>query len=94
MFICVSTSKFESRWSKAGKPPHKLMVTKGAVHIAVSRGYVEYLLHNQVAKDLLQWVKKTKIPDETYFTTLNHNPQLGVPGSYKGSQGRVMRMLP
>ena len=75
---------YQGRWKKAGKPPHNLQITKGRVHIIACRGYVDYLLHNQVAKDLLQWVKKTSIPDETYFSTLNHNPELRVPGSYKG----------
>ena len=84
MFIGVSSRNFEYRWEKAGKPPHDLMVIKGSVHIAVSRGYVDYLLHNQVAKDLLQWVKNASVPDEIYFSTLNHNPKLQVPGSYKG----------
>ncbi|XP_053400862.1 N-acetyllactosaminide beta-1,6-N-acetylglucosaminyl-transferase-like [Mercenaria mercenaria] len=28
--------------------------------------------------------KSCLIPDEAYFTTLNHNQHLGVPGSYKG----------
>ena len=84
MFIDISSRYVDDRWKNAGKPPHELSVIKGAVHIAVSRGYVDYLLHNQVAKDLLQWVKNTTIPDELYFSTLNHNPQLRVPGSYKG----------
>ena len=84
MFIDISFRYLDGRWKYAGKPPHKIMIVKGSVHIAVSRGYVDYLLHNQVAMDLLQWVKKTKIPDEIYFTTLNHNTQLRVPGSYKG----------
>ena len=87
MFIDISSRFLDPRWKHAGKPPHKLSAIKGSVHIAASRGYVDYLLHNQVAKDVLQWVKKTKIPDELYFATLNHNPQLRVPRSYKG---RVM----
>lgn len=57
---------------------------KGSVHIVASRGYVDYVLHDQRAHDLLNWTKKTKVPDETFFATLNHNPVLGVPGSYKG----------
>ncbi|XP_041347186.1 beta-1,3-galactosyl-O-glycosyl-glycoprotein beta-1,6-N-acetylglucosaminyltransferase-like, partial [Gigantopelta aegis] len=76
------------RWEKAGKPPHNIRPVKGSVHIVASRGFVDYLLHNQTSKDLLEWVQKTKIPDETYFSTLNHNPHLGVPGSYKGEPER------
>ncbi|XP_052794083.1 beta-1,3-galactosyl-O-glycosyl-glycoprotein beta-1,6-N-acetylglucosaminyltransferase-like [Mya arenaria] len=73
------------RLSSAGPAPHNIRPSKGAVHIAASRGYVDYLLHDQRAKDLLEWTRKTDIPDETYFSTLNSNPHLNVPGSYNGS---------
>ncbi|XP_053400631.1 N-acetyllactosaminide beta-1,6-N-acetylglucosaminyl-transferase-like [Mercenaria mercenaria] len=66
-------------------PPHEIKVTKGAVHIAVARGFVDYILHDQRAHDILDYVNTScKIPDEAYFTILNHNRHLGVPGSYKG----------
>lgn len=52
-----------------------------------SRDYVGYALHNDTAKQLLEWVKKdTSFPDETFFATLNHNPQLGIRGSCKGNE--------
>ncbi|KAH9504570.1 Beta-1,3-galactosyl-O-glycosyl-glycoprotein beta-1,6-N-acetylglucosaminyltransferase [Bulinus truncatus] len=70
------------RWRT--QPPHNLTVVQGSVHIVVNRDFVDYILHNQTAKDLLDWVKHTIIPDETFFTMLNHNPQLGIRGSYKG----------
>ncbi|XP_067671908.1 beta-1,3-galactosyl-O-glycosyl-glycoprotein beta-1,6-N-acetylglucosaminyltransferase-like [Haliotis asinina] len=72
------------RWKGRGDPPHKIQPRKGGVHIAATREYVDYLLHNNVSRDLLKWVKKTGVPDETYFATLNYNPHLKVPGSYKG----------
>ena len=49
-----------------------------------SRGFVDYVLHDQRAHDLLNWTRHTKVPDETFFASLNHNPSLEVPGSYKG----------
>ncbi|XP_053400630.1 N-acetyllactosaminide beta-1,6-N-acetylglucosaminyl-transferase-like [Mercenaria mercenaria] len=65
-------------------PPHEINVTKGAVHIAVTRGFVDYSLHDPRARDILDYVNTScKIPDEAYFTILNHNRHLGVPGSYK-----------
>lgn len=45
---------------------------------------MEYVINSRVAKDFLRWVNKTDTPDETYFATLIHNPQLGIPGSFKG----------
>ncbi|WAQ94345.1 GCNT1-like protein [Mya arenaria] len=73
------------RWSSAGPAPHNIRPSKGSVHIVASRGYVDYLLHDQRAKDLLEWTRKTDVPDETYFSTLNSNTHLNVPGSYNGN---------
>ncbi|XP_045209189.2 beta-1,3-galactosyl-O-glycosyl-glycoprotein beta-1,6-N-acetylglucosaminyltransferase-like isoform X1 [Mercenaria mercenaria] len=74
----------KDRWENAGTPPHGIVPTKGSVHIVASRGYVDYVLHDQRARDFLNWTKHTKVPDETFFASLNHNPSLQVPGSYKG----------
>ncbi|BFZ13672.1 hypothetical protein BsWGS_16711 [Bradybaena similaris] len=66
-------------------PPLGIVPIKGSVHITVNRDFVDYVLHNKTAKALLQWAEKnTSVPDETFFATLNHNPQLGIRGSYKG----------
>ncbi|KAH9514858.1 hypothetical protein Btru_021150 [Bulinus truncatus] len=63
-----------------------LTAYKGANNVdgTIKRHFVDYILHNPKAKDLLDWVNKTVVPDETYFTMLNHNPQLGIKGTYKG----------
>jgi len=70
----------------AGKlpAPHNINITKGSVHIVVVRAFVEYAIQNRTAVEFLDWVKNTYIPDETFFTSLNHNPRLKVPGSYLG----------
>ena len=73
------------RYQKAGKPPHNITLVKGAVHIVASRGFVEFALHDQRAKDLYEWSRNVDHPDEVFFSSLNHNPQLGAPGSYKGT---------
>ncbi|XP_067663732.1 beta-1,3-galactosyl-O-glycosyl-glycoprotein beta-1,6-N-acetylglucosaminyltransferase 4-like [Haliotis asinina] len=77
---------FESlrRWWLAGNPPHGIRPVLGSVHIVANRDFVDYAINNQVAKDLLKWVRWTDIPDETFFSTLNHNPQLMIPGTYIG----------
>ncbi|KAH9514864.1 Beta-1,3-galactosyl-O-glycosyl-glycoprotein beta-1,6-N-acetylglucosaminyltransferase [Bulinus truncatus] len=49
----------------------------------IRRAFVDYVLHNKIAEDLLDWVRPAKVPVETFFTMLNHNPQLGIRGSYK-----------
>ena len=65
-------------------PPSKIRITKGSVHILASRGFVDYMINNETAIKFLAWVKTTIIPDETFFSTLNYNPHLKVPGSYLG----------
>ena len=65
-------------------PPHGVRLTKGSVHIVATRAYVDYILHNKTALDFMDWVKDTGVPDETFFSSLNHSPHLGVPGAYKG----------
>ena len=64
--------------------PHKIQITTGAIHVALTRGFVDFALHNQVAKDFLNWLNDTHIPDESYFASLHVNPQLGVPGAFTG----------
>lgn len=68
------------RWKWAGTPPHNATAMKGPVHVMLSRGFVDYVIHDKRAKDVLHWVSKTIIPDEAYFAVLNFNPHLGAPG--------------
>ncbi|XP_064644630.1 beta-1,3-galactosyl-O-glycosyl-glycoprotein beta-1,6-N-acetylglucosaminyltransferase-like [Lineus longissimus] len=68
------------------KEPFEMNVTltKGPVHIAASRGFVEFVLHDDRAVKFRAWIQDTGVPDETFFSSLNHNPKWDVPGSYKG----------
>lgn len=74
----------KDRWSKLPPPPHNLTAVKGGVHIAANREFVDFAIHNQKAKDLLEWIKNASVPDEGFFQTLNHNPSLHIRGSYLG----------
>jgi len=64
--------------------PHGFSVAKGATHMAVTREFVEFAVHDHRAQDLLQWMSDIKVPDEHFFQTLNHNPQMNIPGSFLG----------
>ncbi|XP_025102191.1 beta-1,3-galactosyl-O-glycosyl-glycoprotein beta-1,6-N-acetylglucosaminyltransferase-like isoform X2 [Pomacea canaliculata] len=74
----------KGRWASAGSPPHGIAPVKGSVHIVVNRDFVDYVLHSPVAQDFLNWTRRVDVPDETFFSSLNHNPHLGIRGSYKG----------
>ena len=65
-------------------PPHKFVINKGSAHIVACRSFVDYVLNDRRAQDLLDWMRDVRVPDEHYFATLNHNPTRGVPGAYTG----------
>lgn len=75
---------YSRRWFETYPAPHGIQPYKGMVFIIVSRGFVDFTIHRQEAQDLLEWVRFTDYPDETFFSSINHNPHLMVPGSYKG----------
>ncbi|XP_013411058.1 beta-1,3-galactosyl-O-glycosyl-glycoprotein beta-1,6-N-acetylglucosaminyltransferase isoform X2 [Lingula anatina] len=65
--------------------PFGIVPTKGAVHITATWGFVNFTLTDPIAKEFLKWTRKTHRACETFFTSLNHNPHLMVPGSFTGS---------
>lgn len=79
----VPGSRFKSRTEmKKAKPPHNITLTKGSQYGAFSRGFVEFAARSPVASDLRHWLDGTVIPDEHFWSTLNHNPHLQIPGGY------------
>ena len=78
-----------NRWKKLTPPPHNLTALKGSVKITANRDFVYFALHNQKAKDLLEWAKKAAFPEECFFAMLNHNPSLAVKGAYLGKNAKM-----
>ena len=74
----------DHRFSNKQPPPLNIRLTKGSVHIVASREFVKFLLFSNASQMFREWVKEVDFPDETYFTSLNHNPHLGTPGAYLG----------
>ena len=79
------SENWQSWWEK-DPVPHGYNVAKGSTHVAVTRAFVHFAVHNRTAIDLLNWMRDIRSPDEHFFPTLNHNPQLGVPGAYTGNK--------
>ncbi|XP_041363211.1 beta-1,3-galactosyl-O-glycosyl-glycoprotein beta-1,6-N-acetylglucosaminyltransferase-like [Gigantopelta aegis] len=75
---------YKYRWKDIEHVPYGIIPKKGPVHITASRGFVEHIRRNKKALDFLEWVKGTDVPDETYFASMNYNPHLKIPGTYKG----------
>lgn len=68
-------------------PPHGLTITKGNAYGIFSRAFVEFVLKDKIAHDLLLWLEDTSVSEEHYWSTLNNlynNPFLNTPGGYKG----------
>lgn len=67
--------------------PHGLIITKGNAYNIFSRPFVEFVLIDKKARDLLAWSADTHTPDEHYWATLNNlysNPFLNTPGGFNG----------
>ena len=68
-------------------PPHDIDIVRGSAYGIFSRKFVEFILNDDRAKDLLEWSRDTYSPDEHYWATLHHtysNPHLHTPGGYSG----------
>ncbi|XP_036624591.1 N-acetyllactosaminide beta-1,6-N-acetylglucosaminyl-transferase-like isoform X1 [Trichosurus vulpecula] len=60
-------------------PPHQLVIYFGSAYVALTREFVNFVLQDHRAIDLLLWSKDTYSPDEHFWVTLNRIS--GVPGS-------------
>jgi len=56
---------------KAAGVPHGLSLYFGSAYYALTREFVNFVLSDQRAQDLLQWSRDTYSPDEHYWVTLN-----------------------
>lgn len=84
-FFFRTVKQYRKRWKRAKEsPPHRIRPIKGSVHVAINRHFVDFALHDNRSLDFLEWLNKTDIPDETFFASLNHNPHLGINGSFLG----------
>ncbi|KAI8777582.1 beta-1,3-galactosyl-O-glycosyl-glycoprotein beta-1,6-N-acetylglucosaminyltransferase [Biomphalaria glabrata] len=79
----ITPEGFRDRWKKIEAPPFKVTPYKGQVHVVLFRAAVDFILHSFVSRVFLEWVNKTNIPDELYFSSLNSNPHVGIPGGNK-----------
>uniref|UniRef100_A0A8C6SNJ5 Glucosaminyl (N-acetyl) transferase family member 7 n=1 Tax=Neogobius melanostomus TaxID=47308 RepID=A0A8C6SNJ5_9GOBI len=74
---------------RKGPPPHNMQLYFGTAYYALTREFVQFVLTNQVAQELLMWSRDTYSPDEHFWVTLNHVKE--APGSFPsgGWQGSV-----
>jgi len=73
-------------------PPHDLKIVKGSAYGAFSRQFVQFMVEDKRARDLLQWSRTVFSPDEIFWATLHHtyvNSHLNTPGGFSGNLTRI-----
>jgi len=83
-------NEHDKRGKRKGPIPHGFNVAKGSTHMAVTREFVQFAVNDSRARDLLYYMRNIKVPDEHFFQTLNHNPQMDIPGAYIGQYIQVI----
>ena len=78
-------TEFKHRWEKAGIPPHNITPIIGSVHVALNRDFVDFCIHDDRSYDFQKYLVTTFCPDELFFSSLNHNPHLGILGTFTGT---------
>lgn len=53
------------------KPPHNFTISFGSAYYVLTRKFVEFILTDICAKDMLQWSKDIRSPEQHYWVTLN-----------------------
>lgn len=83
----IDHSKPVQSWKKNPPPPHGLKIVKGSAYGAFSRQFVQFVVEDRRARDLLEWSKTVFSPDEYFWATLHHtyiNSHLNTPGAFSG----------
>lgn len=73
---------------KKSPPPFKIKLFKGANHVALTRGFVEYILSSRTASAFIEWLSDTISSPETFYASLQQHPR--VPGGIVGRQPAFM----
>ncbi|XP_045688674.1 beta-1,3-galactosyl-O-glycosyl-glycoprotein beta-1,6-N-acetylglucosaminyltransferase 7-like [Phyllostomus hastatus] len=71
------------------EPPHNLTVYFGSAHYMLTRAFVQFVLTDSRAKDMLRWSRALQSPERHYWVTLNRLQD--APGATPGAgwEGRV-----
>ncbi|XP_077997922.1 N-acetyllactosaminide beta-1,6-N-acetylglucosaminyl-transferase-like [Glandiceps talaboti] len=67
-----------SKIPKTEPKPFDGPIFKGELHVALTRDFVNFVLHSKIARDWFVWLNDTLCPDEYFYQTLSRLP--GVPG--------------
>lgn len=68
---------------KQNPPPGNIELFSGNAYNSLTRGFVEYVLTEELPQRFLEWLVDAWSPDEHYWASLNRVP--GAPGGFDGS---------
>uniref|UniRef100_A0A2C9KM14 Uncharacterized protein n=1 Tax=Biomphalaria glabrata TaxID=6526 RepID=A0A2C9KM14_BIOGL len=63
-------------------PPHNFQIVKGSAYGTFSRAFVEFVMTDRRAHDLIEWSRGIESPDEYVWSTLHHTKIMKVPGGF------------
>ncbi|XP_006902840.1 PREDICTED: beta-1,3-galactosyl-O-glycosyl-glycoprotein beta-1,6-N-acetylglucosaminyltransferase 3 [Elephantulus edwardii] len=75
----VVTDTLRMTNQEKGPPPDNIPMFTGSAYIVASRSFIQQVLQNPKAQQLIEWVKDTYSPDEHLWATLHRAPWM--PGS-------------
>ena len=75
-------------------PPHNIKVVKGSAYGVFSRAFVNFTLHDRLAKAVLKWCEDVRSPDEYFWAILNFDPIIKAPGGYSGKLYLYKKVIP
>ncbi|KAL7053457.1 hypothetical protein AAHC03_027121 [Spirometra sp. Aus1] len=79
----VQQLKFDFyRYPILHRPPHGLQLYKGSVHVVLSWAFVDFIFTDPRVRDFLHFLPHVGVPDEAFFSTVNHNALLSAPGGF------------
>ncbi|KAK0064524.1 beta-1 3-galactosyl-O-glycosyl-glycoprotein beta-1 6-N-acetylglucosaminyltransferase [Biomphalaria pfeifferi] len=65
-------------------PPHNFQIVKGSAYGTFSRAFVDIVMTDRRALDLIEWSRGIESPDEYVWSTLHHTKIMKVPGGFTG----------
>ncbi|XP_015335342.1 beta-1,3-galactosyl-O-glycosyl-glycoprotein beta-1,6-N-acetylglucosaminyltransferase 7 [Marmota marmota marmota] len=74
------------------KPPHNLTIYFGSAYYILTRKFVEFILTDIRAKDMLQWSKHIHNPEQHYWVTLNQLKDAPGAAPDAGWEGNIRAM--
>jgi hypothetical protein len=64
--------------------PYPINIYKGNFAATLSRAFIEYIVRNESAQKMTEWLRKTDTADEHLWSTINYNALFNAPGGHPG----------